>query len=179
MNPDEQRLCCVTAHLLRGGRGLQRAAGRLVLAQSIVAAGGLAGHGRAACVAAAGALLGLALLIYLVHCVLGLRVNWDARFFADPGLAAGPAGWSGFDAALARLGLKARPAAARTLDQRCAGALRLLKLQGLALAAQGACAVAGVALLAAAAAQPAAGTPGRSPAGTAPGPHGVGTAARC
>ena len=87
--------------------------------------------GRAVYLAAPAWLAALALLAGSIGCFLQLRLAFDARLFA--GFAEGRQTPAQLDTALSALGLR-KAVAPRSMQARCRGALRLLRLWLCALA---------------------------------------------
>ena len=130
----EMQLALV-ASLLRRGRGLDLLSGALTL---LALAYGLAPLLGAPSSTFGAGLCALLAMPGLVQKYWAMRVALDAELFtqlaADPGRLAQRS--EQLDQALTGLGLQPAASAPRDWQQRCLGALRLLRLQGACLAAQ-------------------------------------------
>lgn len=83
----------------------------------------------------------------LVETYFAIRVGFDAALFRHLATASEPPDFSVVDGALRRLGLlRGAHVVDRPADGRVGGAMRLLRLQALALAAQILCAIAGASI---------------------------------
>lgn len=125
----------LVASLLRRGRNLDRLSTGLTL---LALAYGLAALLGATQSATASLLCGLLLMLGLAQKYWALRVALDAELFQN--LAENstelPQRTADLDQALLTLGLQAKPSSPRDANQRCHGALRLLRLQAAWLVAQ-------------------------------------------
>lgn len=82
----------------------------------------------------------------LVETYFAIRVGFDAALFRRLATASEAADFSIVDGALTRLGLLRAARVDRPADARIGGAMRLFRLQALALAAQALCAIAGASI---------------------------------
>jgi len=132
MNDPECALCAATARLLQAAR-VPAAWG---LALSVVAIAVLALTGRSLPMLSAMG-FGAVALVGLLERYIAFRLYFDAGLFKD--LAGGAiASLNDLDSALHRLGLRPASGQPRALEDRVAGARRLLRRHGIAVACQSA-----------------------------------------
>jgi hypothetical protein len=130
MSEADRALCAATARLLRAAR----VAGAWGLALSVIAIAVLALTGRSLPMLSA-TIFGAVALAGMLERYFTFRLYFDAGLFGD--LASGTiASLGDLDSALQRLGLRPAADRPRALEDRVAGARRLLQCHGIAVACQ-------------------------------------------
>ena len=124
-------VAAITAAMLRRGAMIHRLAMGVAAVVFVVS---IIGGGLAVRFSAATVIASLALALACVEFYLAARVAFDADLFDE--LARRDADLAGFDGAMTAQGLLPTKKAGRPMEQRVRGALRLLKLQAGACAAQ-------------------------------------------
>jgi hypothetical protein len=130
LGPDQRQMLAIAADLLDQGSRLDRLSRILTL-------GGLAGLAGIGVLGVwPGLLCGAVALAGLVEFYLATRVAFDAALFRRLATAMDGPDWPSFDAAMIRLGLLPAAKAGRAAEARISGAVRLLRMQAVALIVQ-------------------------------------------